>query len=46
MNVNFMGQAWTIKEFLPDMIKNDHGHIVRFQIWKEGKLSWIRWAYR
>ncbi|KAG0343603.1 hypothetical protein BG005_002293 [Podila minutissima] len=28
MNVNFMGQAWTVKEFLPDMIKNDHGHII------------------
>ncbi|KAF9925761.1 hypothetical protein FBU30_004503 [Linnemannia zychae] len=28
MNVNFLGQALTIKEFLPDMIKNNHGHII------------------
>ncbi|KAF9348726.1 hypothetical protein BGX26_012881 [Mortierella sp. AD094] len=28
MNVNFLGQAYMIKEFLPDMIKNNHGHIV------------------
>ncbi|KAG0374935.1 hypothetical protein BGX24_009739 [Mortierella sp. AD032] len=28
MNVNYLGQAWTIKEFLPDMIKNNHGHII------------------
>ncbi|KAF9170791.1 hypothetical protein BGX21_009105 [Mortierella sp. AD011] len=28
MNVNFLGQVWVIKEFLPDMIKNNHGHIV------------------
>ncbi|KAF9200053.1 hypothetical protein BGZ49_009749 [Haplosporangium sp. Z 27] len=27
-DVNFLGQVWMIKEFLPDMIKNDHGHIV------------------
>ncbi|KAF9183785.1 hypothetical protein BGZ50_004074 [Haplosporangium sp. Z 11] len=27
MDVNFFGQAWMIKEFLPDMIKNNHGHI-------------------
>ena len=29
INVNYLGQAFTIKEFLPDMIKNNHGHIVR-----------------
>lgn len=29
MDVNFLGQAFTLKEFLPDMIKNNHGHIVR-----------------
>ncbi|KAF9098084.1 hypothetical protein BGX23_007076 [Mortierella sp. AD031] len=28
MSVNFLGQAFTIKEFLPDMIKNNHGHII------------------
>ncbi|KAG0303730.1 hypothetical protein BGZ98_006352 [Dissophora globulifera] len=28
MDVNFLGQAYTIKEFLPDMIKNNHGHII------------------
>lgn len=28
-SVNYLGQAFTIKEFLPDMIKNNHGHIVR-----------------
>ncbi|KAG0351598.1 hypothetical protein BC939DRAFT_480443 [Gamsiella multidivaricata] len=28
MNVNFLGQAYMIKEFLPDMIKNNHGHVV------------------
>ncbi|KAI1315504.1 hypothetical protein EDD11_000685 [Mortierella claussenii] len=28
MNVNFLGQAWMIKEFLPDMLKNNHGHII------------------
>ncbi|KAF8937425.1 retinal short-chain dehydrogenase/reductase [Dissophora ornata] len=28
MDVNFLGQAFMIKEFLPDMIKNDHGHII------------------
>ncbi|KAF9363150.1 hypothetical protein BGX34_004769 [Mortierella sp. NVP85] len=29
MDVNFLGQVFTLKEFLPDMIKNNHGHIVR-----------------
>lgn len=29
ININYLGQAFTIKEFLPDMIKNNHGHIVR-----------------
>ncbi|KAG0042263.1 hypothetical protein BGZ83_000697 [Gryganskiella cystojenkinii] len=28
MDVNFLGQAYMIKEFLPDMIKNDHGHLI------------------
>ncbi|KAG0066567.1 hypothetical protein BGZ89_007140 [Linnemannia elongata] len=28
INVNYLGQAFTIKEFLPDMIKNNHGHII------------------
>ncbi|KAF9104114.1 hypothetical protein BGX27_010247 [Mortierella sp. AM989] len=28
MDVNFLGQAWMVKEFLPDMVKNNHGHIV------------------
>ncbi|KAK9764541.1 hypothetical protein K7432_007873 [Basidiobolus ranarum] len=28
LNVNLASQFWTIKEFLPSMIKNNHGHIV------------------
>ncbi|XP_072038023.1 epidermal retinol dehydrogenase 2-like isoform X1 [Amphiura filiformis] len=28
MEVNSMAHAWTLKSFLPDMLKNDHGHIV------------------
>ncbi|KAF9972453.1 hypothetical protein BGZ73_004435 [Actinomortierella ambigua] len=28
MDVNFFGHVWILKEFLPDMIKNDHGHII------------------
>ncbi|KAG0227833.1 retinal short-chain dehydrogenase reductase [Mortierella sp. GBAus27b] len=28
VDVNFLGQAFVLKEFLPDMIKNNHGHIV------------------
>ncbi|KAG0211487.1 hypothetical protein BGX28_007848 [Mortierella sp. GBA30] len=28
MDVNFLGQAYMVKEFLPDMIKNNHGHII------------------
>ncbi|KAF9434837.1 hypothetical protein BGZ76_007347 [Entomortierella beljakovae] len=28
MDINFLGQAYMIKEFLPDMVKNNHGHIV------------------
>ncbi|KAG0295574.1 hypothetical protein BGZ96_011427 [Linnemannia gamsii] len=28
ININYLGQAFTIKEFLPDMIKNNHGHII------------------
>jgi short-subunit dehydrogenase len=26
--VNIMAHFWTVKEFLPDMIKNDHGHVI------------------
>jgi len=29
MDVNFLGQAYMVKEFLPEMIKQNHGHIVR-----------------
>ncbi|KAF9286497.1 hypothetical protein BGZ68_002865 [Mortierella alpina] len=28
MDVNFLGQAYMVKEFLPDMIKQNHGHII------------------
>ncbi|KAF9582655.1 hypothetical protein BGW38_010928 [Lunasporangiospora selenospora] len=28
MDVNFLGQAFIIKEFLPNLIKNNHGHII------------------
>ncbi|KAF9954877.1 hypothetical protein BGZ72_004191 [Mortierella alpina] len=28
MEVNFLGQAYMVKEFLPDMIKHNHGHII------------------
>ncbi|KAF9424992.1 hypothetical protein BGZ94_007939 [Podila epigama] len=28
LDVNFLGQALMVKEFLPDMIKNNHGHII------------------
>lgn len=28
LEVNTMAHFWTLKAFLPDMIKNDHGHIV------------------
>lgn len=27
-DVNTLAHYWTVKEFLPDMIKNNHGHIV------------------
>jgi short-subunit dehydrogenase len=27
-DVNTISHYWTVKEFLPDMLKNDHGHIV------------------
>ncbi|XP_041467586.1 epidermal retinol dehydrogenase 2-like [Lytechinus variegatus] len=28
MDVNALAHAWTLKAFLPDMMKKDHGHIV------------------
>ena len=28
LEVNALSHFWTVKEFLPSMIKNDHGHIV------------------
>lgn len=28
VEVNTLAHFWTVKEFLPSMIKNDHGHIV------------------
>lgn len=28
VEVNTLSHFWTVKEFLPSMIKNDHGHIV------------------
>ncbi|KAE8316510.1 hypothetical protein BDV41DRAFT_562138 [Aspergillus transmontanensis] len=28
LEVNTLAHFWTVKEFLPSMIKNDHGHIV------------------
>ncbi|KAF9161360.1 hypothetical protein DFQ26_004631 [Actinomortierella ambigua] len=28
MDVNFFSHVWILKEFLPDMLKNDHGHII------------------
>ncbi|XP_015928543.1 short-chain dehydrogenase/reductase family 16C member 6 [Parasteatoda tepidariorum] len=28
MNVNALSHVWMIKSFLPDMLQNDHGHIV------------------
>jgi short-subunit dehydrogenase len=28
MEVNTLSHFWTVKEFLPSMIQNDHGHIV------------------
>ncbi|KAF9960428.1 hypothetical protein BGZ70_008610 [Mortierella alpina] len=28
MDVNFLGQAYMVKEFLPEMIKQNHGHII------------------
>ncbi|KAL3484255.1 hypothetical protein BJX62DRAFT_230377 [Aspergillus germanicus] len=27
-DINTISHYWTVKEFLPDMLKNDHGHIV------------------
>ena len=28
MNVNSLSHFWTVKAFLPEMIKKNHGHIV------------------
>ncbi|THC95170.1 hypothetical protein EYZ11_005329 [Aspergillus tanneri] len=28
MEVNILSHFWTVKEFLPDMIKKDHGHVI------------------
>ncbi|KAG0223266.1 hypothetical protein BGW42_006001 [Actinomortierella wolfii] len=28
MDVNYFAHVWILKEFLPDLIKNDHGHII------------------
>lgn len=30
LEVNTLSHFWTVKEFLPNMIQRDHGHIVMF----------------
>ncbi|KAG9060951.1 RNA polymerase II subunit A C-terminal domain phosphatase [Linnemannia hyalina] len=46
INVNYLGQAFTIKEFLPDMIKNNHGHIAAVKAFHETLESEIKYVYK